>query len=234
MQIHTCTKCGETKEISSFYKSKYNRSGYRGTCKSCIKTMNKKRFDNYSLSTGRIYGRKVLPTRERLMELFSYNLDGSLTRLKSSGSEMLGSITFGNWCKRGYREISVDGLLYKFHRVVWKINYDEEPLELDHINRNPSDNRVENLRPSNRSMNCKNLSMGVLNKSGFFGVHWSNERKKWVSQITCELKNYNLGRFENIKDAVLAYNEKCNELHGEFGKSKIIHNMEELKRRGLM
>ena len=42
------------------------------------------------------------------------------------------------------------------------------------------------------------------NTSGFKGVYWNKEKGKWGAQITFRRKNYNLGRYDNIEDAVAA------------------------------
>lgn len=48
---------------------------------------------------------------------------------------------------RGYRQIRIDGILFMAHRLVWLMIRNEWPLDdIDHINRNRDDNRIENLR----------------------------------------------------------------------------------------
>lgn len=54
------------------------------------------------------------------------------------------------------------------------------------------------------------------------------------AEIYAEGKRTSLGYHEDIKDAVLAYNEACERLHGEYGKRKIEHNLNKLREMGLM
>lgn len=112
--------------------------------------------------------------------------------------------------------------------------YGDEPKFIDHINNVRSDNRIENLRRVDKSSNCQHQLKPKSNTSGFIGVSRVRSSGNWTAKICVKSKSITIGTYSNIKDAVIAYNEKCNELHGEFGKSKIIHNMEELKRRGLI
>ena len=78
-------------------------------------------------------------------------------------------------------------------------------IEIDHINQNKLDNRRENLRLSTRSKNMHNAKMSTLNTSGHKGVHWSKSNKKWQVRIRVEGKRINLGYFDKIEEAAIAY-----------------------------
>jgi hypothetical protein len=93
------------------------------------------------------------------------------------------------------------------HEVIWMhrlINQTPEHLFTDHINQNKLDNRKANLRNTNKSLNSLNRSTIKTNKSGFYGVHFDSWSKKWRAEIRIAGKRLSLGRFNNIKDAVLA------------------------------
>lgn len=87
---------------------------------------------------------------------------------------------------------------------------------VDHINRNPLDNRRSNLRLATLSQNQHNRKLNKNNTSGFKGVSWHPSMKKWVATIRLNYKQYILGYFSDPKDAALAYREAALELHGEF------------------
>lgn len=87
---------------------------------------------------------------------------------------------------------------------------------VDHINRNPLDNRKCNLRVCTNQENIRNCKIPKNNKSGHKGVYWSEERKKWVAQITLNNKTIGLGRFTNFKDAVEKRKEAVKKHYGEF------------------
>jgi hypothetical protein len=89
-------------------------------------------------------------------------------------------------------------------------------MDIDHINRNPLDNRLCNLRICTRSQNRINSKIRTDNKSGVTGVDWCKLNKKWQARIEKDGKRIHLGRYDNLEDAKNAYNEKAKELYGEF------------------
>ena len=72
---------------------------------------------------------------------------------------------------------------------------------VDHINRNPLDNRKANLRICNQSVNIYNSKLFSTNKSGFRGVYFSKECHKWVAQICINRKNKSLGFYKSPEKA---------------------------------
>ena len=88
--------------------------------------------------------------------------------------------------------------------------------EIDHIDRNPLNNQKNNLRIVTHSQNMMNKSNYKNSTSKFKGVYWDKSRKMWRSAISEKNKRINLGRFTNEIDAAKAYNEKAEELHGEY------------------
>lgn len=68
--------------------------------------------------------------------------------------------------------------------------------------------------------NIRNLTSKIPknNKSGVKGVSWNTKRKKWVAQIRFQGKNYYLGRYEKIEDAIFARKEAEEKMFGEFLK----------------
>jgi hypothetical protein len=117
-------------------------------------------------------------------------------------------------CKRrdGYQMIMIDGKLWYAHRLAWLYVYGVEPSKhIDHINRNPSDNRISNLRDVSQIVNMCNAGISTKNKSGFKGVHWNKTHKKWTAQCKFNGKAMHLGLFDNKEEAAAVYqafNEK--------------------------
>ncbi len=99
----------------------------------------------------------------------------------------------------------------RMHRVIIDI---ESGMETDHVNGNGLDNRRCNLRQCTRSQNMFNRPALKNNKSGYKGVYWS--LGKWRAAIQCNKITYRLGGFDDKKDAAIAYNNRAQELFGEF------------------
>lgn len=106
----------------------------------------------------------------------------------------------------GYQLISILGVKHIAHRVVWAMCHGEWPDgEIDHINRNPSDNRIENLRIATATENARNKGDYANNKSGYRGVTWHKSSSKWMAQIKVFKKNIHLGLFNDPAEAGAAY-----------------------------
>lgn len=75
---------------------------------------------------------------------------------------------------------------------------------IDHIDRNPLNNRKSNLRLVTQKQNHHNFSKSFDNTSGYIGVSKSENKITWRSRIVYNAKEYNLGTFQNKKDAIIA------------------------------
>jgi hypothetical protein len=149
---------------------------------------------------------------DRLKELLHYDHDtGVFTWRKDKCSVKAGSIAGGKTCN-GYITISIDGTAILAHRLAWFYCFKEWPEKgIDHINRDRSDNRLDNLREADQTLNNYNNSIRKDNTSGYKGVylHGSGYRARVVNKG----KNYNLGTFETAEEAneaVLSYKNKNN------------------------
>lgn len=96
------------------------------------------------------------------------------------------------------------------HRLAWFYVHGRWPEKnIDHIDGNPSNNKLSNLREANQHENMQNLSRTPKksNKSGFVGVSWCKAKRKWVAAIRIDGKQTQLGRFETAELAHAAYCE---------------------------
>jgi hypothetical protein len=93
------------------------------------------------------------------------------------------------------------------HRLLMLDAIDESEIDrpcVDHINRDPLDNRMVNLRVVD--YNSNNRSKRVMGKTSRFpGVSWYKQRRKWRAQIQVDKKVIHLGYFACEKDAARAY-----------------------------
>ena len=117
--------------------------------------------------------------------------------------EDLDLIKYRKWnlSKYGYVVSNNKGNPIKLHRYI--LNVPEDKV-VDHINNNPLDNRHCNLRICTKGQNNCNKIKSGRNTTGIFGVNWSNERKKWCSEIRKNNKRVHLGRWDDKNEAHLA------------------------------
>ena len=80
---------------------------------------------------------------------------------------------------------------------------DSFPLfDIDHLDGNGMNNKWNNLKQKTRSYNMKNARMSSTNTSGFNGVHWNKQCKKWEVQIKHNNKKICGGLFIDKNDAI--------------------------------
>ena len=109
--------------------------------------------------------------------------------------------------KHGYLFGSLFGTKIYAHRAAWAHYHGEWPEKVDHINGDPSDNRISNLRSVSHDENMKNVRRHADNKSGFLGVSFCKQTRRWRASITANGKSINLGRFTTKEEAVSARRE---------------------------
>jgi len=103
------------------------------------------------------------------------------------------------------------------HRVILeRQGIKLEGMETDHINRNGLDNRRENLRMVTVSQNQQNSTKKINNKSGYKGIVFRSDVKKWRAQIGIDGKPQSLGYFKDKIQAAIVYNETAKKLFGEY------------------
>lgn len=74
-------------------------------------------------------------------------------------------------------------------------------MEVDHIDGNKLNNKLENLRIVSRVENNRNTKTGKNNTSGVKGVHWDKGVGKWRAVIWVNKKCIQLGVFDYLDDA---------------------------------
>jgi hypothetical protein len=159
-------------------------------------------------------------TPARLRELFKYDPEtGLFTRRISVKGHPAGTIATRKM-SAGYIEIGVDGRKYLAHRLAFLfVNGNWPPEQVDHINRQRTDNRWANLRLASISENHANKAASPANKSGFKGVCWRPKQRKWTAQIKKHRRIYHLGCFDSPSAAHQAYIDAASELFGEFARA---------------
>ena len=125
----------------------------------------------------------------------------------------------------GYYRVSLcnDGNEYKklLHKLIAE-NFIPNPHRkkcIDHIDNNKLNNNVCNLRFCTQQENCMNRKLSSKNTSNHKGVLFFKRTNKWKAGIMFKGKQYHLGYFDKIEDAVNARVMKAKELCGEFMNS---------------
>lgn len=138
-------------------------------------------------------------------KFFDYDEDtGNLVRkVMTSSRAKVGDIA-GSPDKDGYIVIHCLGKQRKAHHLVWLHYYGDLPKMIDHINRDPSDNRIENLRLTDKSFNALNSGLYSHNTSGRRGVCYSKRLGKFEAYIKIDGVKRNLGLHFSFDDAVKA------------------------------
>lgn len=153
-------------------------------------------------------------TQEQVKSVLKYT-NGRLYWIKRGpGKKLAGDA--GCELRTGYRIIRVIGRAYLTHRLVFLYHQGYLPKYVDHIDGNPLNNRIENLRECTQQQNTWNSLKPSTNTSGVKGVSWDKLNLKWVVRMRANKKTYNFGRFKSLGEARVVAIQKRNELHGKF------------------
>lgn len=161
-------------------------------------------------------------TQEEACALFSYE-SGLLRRKASTGPRsIVGEIAGQRKTREGYFSVQIRGKAHKVHQLVFLMLRGFIPDEIDHINGDRSDNRIENLRAVTRSQNCANQLTQKRSVSGFKGVTRIRRNGKWRARIKVSQVEYFLGLFDTPEAAAAAYNQAASLHFGEFARTNQI------------
>jgi hypothetical protein len=124
----------------------------------------------------------------------------------------------GHQNSRGYIEIRYDRKTYNAHRIAWYLHIGHDPgvLQVEHIDTNKTNNKIENLRLATAAQNSRNKGKKSGTLSQYKGVTFSARHGKWISQIGVNGKTTSLGYFTDELEAHRAYCLAAVEMHGEF------------------
>lgn len=154
----------------------------------------------YDPKTGSLYWLRRKPYQFEGTGRYSADRRCNTWNAKFAGKEALSVVS-----NHGNHDGTVLGARVKAHRAAWAIFYGEWPSsDLDHINGNPTDNRMENLRLVTHRENMLNQKKRSTNTSGATGVYWYKKNQNWIVKIGVKNKLLHVGYFDSYEDAVEA------------------------------
>ena len=118
----------------------------------------------------------------------------------------------------GYIKLTLKSKPVVAHRLAWAMFIGDPPPEIDHINGDRADNRLENLRAATRAQNMHNAKTKHLSSSGHKNVQWDSESGKWRVRVRVDGVRHHIGRFSELEDAVDAAQKFMREHHKEFAR----------------
>lgn len=156
-----------------------------------------------------------IESQEELKKIMFYDQKtGNFYWRISPSSKILPWAKVGTFDKNKYVCIVYKRHSYKAHRLAWLYVHGKWPNgEIDHINNNPSDNAITNLRDVSRKQNEENKPVHRDNISGFKGVTFDKRRKNWFARIMHNGKQHHLGSFCSPQKAHEAYKFAAINLH---------------------
>ena len=153
-------------------------------------------------------------TPEQLRALLDYDAKtGDLTWRVNRGTRQFAGKRAGSVSANGGRVVCVCGKLERESRVVWAHVHGYWPeFQIDHINGDECDNRIENLRDVSGALNCQNKHRAPrTNKHGTLGA--SPVGNRWRAQIKVGGQKIYLGLFKTAEEANRVYVEAKRRLH---------------------
>ena len=151
---------------------------------------------------------------DRPSEHFKTKASEAAWRKKSAGNPA------GGKDSEGYIKVDVYGKRIPAHRICWEMVCGPVPggMVIDHINGNPSDNRLCNLRMATTAQNIRNSKLNKRSTTGLKGV--TQKGSKWRAQIMVNRERIVLGSFETPESAHAAYCQAALERFGEFARNR--------------
>lgn len=147
---------------------------------------------------------KIL-TQDRLKELLQYDADTGVFVYKIKRQRCKVGAVAGTRDNRNYLTCSIDGKLYKLHRLAWLYVYGHWPNDqIDHIDHNPSNNAIANLRDVSCAQNQQNRAHKTKSASGHLGVTWNKRDKRWQAHIELKGKSIHIGNYTDLDVAIIA------------------------------
>ena len=131
-----------------------------------------------------------------VIQNFEYKYGFFFWKNRRSGIQL--GLQAGSKEKNGYYRIRFNGKKYLTHRLIFLFHNGFMPEFVDHIDNNPENNCIENLREATRQQNGQNKKIQKNNNTGVKNVFWEKSAKKWRVRITINGVSKSFGCFDNF------------------------------------
>ena len=120
----------------------------------------------------------------------------------------------------GYKHGAINGVHCASHRVIWKWMTGEDPIEVDHVDGDRTNNVWSNLRSVTRAANSRNAAKHKDNTSGTTGVRYITKGGLWQAYLYEGGVFVSCGSYKNKADAIVARKrgDKRNGFHSNHGR----------------
>lgn len=152
-------------------------------------------------------------TQEYVRNILDY-VDGELFWKTNKSHFVKSGQKAGGILSDGRHYIKIDGKPWKLHRIIFLYHHGYIPKYIDHIDGNPGNNRIENLREVTLSENQWNRKQSKNNKTGSKGV--CNHKNKFRAYCMVNNKNHHLGYFDTQEEAESEVKKFREKHHNEF------------------
>ncbi len=155
----------------------------------------------YNPDTGKLYWKE----RSEKKYYKNYKISMKKWNLRWAGKEAFTTINYRENGKINSLHGGFFNKDFRAHRIAWLIYYGEWPKnQIDHINQDPTDNRIENLRDVTQLENLKNQALRSTNKSGYTGVGFEKSKQKYRARVQINNSRKHIGYYNTIEEAVAA------------------------------
>lgn len=125
-------------------------------------------------------------------------------RARNSWNARYAGYEAGKSKSNGYRLVGLVSEQYQAGRLIFKLMTGRDPVFVDHRDRNPANNRWNNLREATATDNARNRSARHDNLLGIKGVR-ETPYGKFEARILINRKPVQLGTFATVNEARAAY-----------------------------
>ena len=159
-------------------------------------------------------------TQKEIHNLFEY-VDGKLYwKIDNRSRKVKGEVA--GWKNNlDYHKVCINSKQYAIHQLIWILHKGQIPNGkiIDHVDGNPYNNKIENLRIASLQENQYNCKLRKDNTSGIKGVSWDKRTSKWKVQLMIYGKKKGLGYYKDLELAQLVVAEARRKYHGEFSNN---------------